>query len=168
MIPIDSGLPLSAESSSKSEGYTVHCPVCKGESQVIDTREADNSIRRRRACQACQHRFTTYERIELPKLMVIKRDGRRESFSREKLIEGIRKACEKRPVCLANMEEVVDNIERQLYDRGDAEIPAMHVGELVMDQLKQLDGIAYIRFASVYRQFTDIKSLEREVKKLTN
>lgn len=146
----------------------MHCPNCKRETQVIDTREADNSIRRRRACLTCQYRFTTYERIELPKLMVIKRDGRRESYSREKLSEGIRKACEKRPVCLANIEQVVDAIERQLYDKGEVEIPSLQVGELVMQQLKALDGIAYIRFASVYRQFADIKSLEREVKKLTN
>lgn len=146
----------------------MRCQTCKGETQVIDTREADNSIRRRRECLGCHHRFTTYERVELPKLMVIKRDGRRESFSREKLAEGIRKACEKRPVCLTNIELVVDHIERQLYDRGESEIPSLYVGELVMAQLKNIDGIAYIRFASVYRQFTDIKSLEREVKKLVN
>lgn len=146
----------------------MRCPNCKGETQVIDTREADNSIRRRRACLACQHRFTTYERLELPKLMVMKRDGRRESFSREKLREGIQKACEKRPVCLANIDQVLDSIERQLFDKGESEIPSLSIGELVMQQLKDLDGIAYIRYASVYRQFTDIKSLEREVKKLTN
>lgn len=144
----------------------MHCPNCKGESQVIDTREAENSVRRRRECLSCRHRFTTYERTEIPKLMVIKRDGRRESYSREKVVEGIRKACEKRAVCLANIEQLVDNIERELNDRGESEVPSLYVGELVMDQLKQLDGIAYIRFASVYRQFTDIKTLEREVKKL--
>jgi transcriptional repressor NrdR len=116
---------------------------------------------------ACQHRFTTYERLEIPKLMVIKRDGRRETFSREKLSEGIRKACEKRPVCLTNIESIIDNIERELNDRGESEVPSLYIGELVMKQLRALDGIAYIRFASVYRQFTDLKSLEREVKKLT-
>ncbi len=146
----------------------MHCPNCKGESQVIDSREAENSVRRRRACLNCQQRFTTYERIELPKLMVIKRDGRRESYSRDKLAEGIAKACEKRPVCIANIESVVNAIERQLYDKGEVEIPSIYVGELVMNQLKELDGIAYIRFASVYRQFTDIRSLEREVKKLSH
>lgn len=146
----------------------MRCPNCKAESQVIDTREADNSIRRRRACLHCNHRFTTYERVEIPKLMVIKRDGRRESFSREKLTEGIGKACKKRPVCLSNIESLVDKIERDLNDRGESEIPSLYIGELVMEQLKQLDGIAYIRFASVYRQFSDIKSLEREVKKLTH
>ncbi len=146
----------------------MHCPNCKGESQVIDSREVENSIRRRRTCLDCQNRFTTYERIELPKLMIIKRDGRRESFSRDKLAEGIRKACEKRPVCLANIETMVDDIEREVFDRGEAEVPSLHIGELVMHHLKLLDGIAYIRFASVYRQFTDIRSLEREVKKLTN
>lgn len=144
----------------------MRCPNCKQESQVIDTREAENSIRRRRACLDCQHRFTTYERIEIPKLMVIKRDGRRESFSRDKLGEGIRKACEKRPVCLANIEQMVDRIERELNTHGEAEVPSLFIGELVMSSLKALDGIAYIRFASVYRQFTDIRSLEREVKKL--
>lgn len=146
----------------------MRCPNCKRETQVIDTREADNSVRRRRECLHCQHRFTTYERLEVPKLMVIKRDGRRESFSREKLAEGIRKACEKRPVCLANIEAMVDIIERQLYERGESEIPTLYVGELVMEALKAMDGVAYIRFASVYRQFADIKSLEREVKKLVN
>jgi transcriptional repressor NrdR len=100
--------------------------------------------------------------------MVIKRDGRRESFSREKLGEGIRKACEKRPVCLANIEQIVDEIERELNERGESEVPSLYVGELVMSQLKALDGIAYIRFASVYRQFADLRSLEREVKKLVN
>lgn len=144
----------------------MRCPNCKNESQVIDTREAENSIRRRRECLNCQHRFTTYERTEIPKLMVIKRDGRRESFSREKLTEGIRKACEKRSVCLANIEKVIDEIERELNDHGEAEVPSLFIGELVMTRLKALDGIAYIRFASVYRQFTDIRSLEREVKKL--
>ncbi len=146
----------------------MRCPNCKAESQVIDTREAENSVRRRRECLTCQQRFTTYERVEIPKLMVIKRDGRRESYSREKLAEGIRKACEKRPVCLTNIELMVDNIERELNDRGETEVPTLYIGELVMNQLKQLDGIAYIRFASVYRQFTDIKTLEREVKKLVN
>lgn len=146
----------------------MHCPNCKGESQVIDTREAENSVRRRRSCLNCQHRFTTYERLEVPKLMIIKRDGRRESFSREKLAEGIRKACEKRPVCLANIEQMIDEIERELNERGEAEVPSLHIGELVMSHLRQVDGIAYIRFASVYRQFTDIRTLEREVKKLVN
>lgn len=146
----------------------MHCLNCKSESQVIDTREAENSVRRRRACLSCHHRFTTYERIEIPKLMIIKRDGRRESFSREKLTEGIRKACEKRPVCLANIEQILDSIERKLYERSESEIPSLYVGELVMESLKEIDGVAYIRFASVYRQFADIKSLEREVKKLTS
>ena len=146
----------------------MHCPNCKKESQVIDSREAENSIRRRRECLSCNYRFTTYERTELPKLMVIKRDGRRESFSREKLADGIKKACEKRPVCLANIEQIINDIERDLFDRGDEEIPSLYVGELVMEKLKPLDGIAYIRFASVYRQFADIKSLEREVRKLVN
>ncbi len=146
----------------------MHCPQCKHESQVIDSRDADNSVRRRRECLDCQHRFTTYERLEVPKLMVIKRDGRRESFSLEKLREGISKACEKRPVCLANIEQMITSIERELNERGETEVPSLYVGELVMERLKALDGIAYIRFASVYRQFTDIKSLEREVRKLVN
>lgn len=146
----------------------MRCPNCKGETQVIDSREADNSIRRRRECLVCQCRFTTYERPEVPKLAVIKRDGRRESFQREKLAAGIRKACEKRPVCLANIEQFVDEIERELHDRGELEIPSLSIGETVMNHLKQLDGIAYIRFASVYRQFTDIKSFEYEVKKLSS
>lgn len=146
----------------------MRCPNCKNESQVIDTREAENSIRRRRECLDCQNRFTTYERVELPKLAVIKRDGRRESFSREKIKSGIRKACEKRPICLANIETVVDEVERQLYEKGQEEIPSLYIGELVMDQLRRIDSIAYIRFASVYRQFTDIKSLEKEIKKLAS
>lgn len=144
----------------------MRCPNCKRESQVIDTREAENSVRRRRECLSCHVRFTTYERTELPRLMVIKRDGRKEGYSRDKLMEGIHKACEKRPVCLANIEAITDRIERRLYDRGEIEIPSLYVGELVMEELKTTDGVAYIRFASVYRQFADIKSLEREVKKL--
>ncbi len=146
----------------------MQCPNCKGQSQVVDSREAENSIRRRRECLGCEQRFTTYERIEIPKLMVIKRDGRRELFTREKVGEGIRKACEKRPVCLSNIEDLIDEIERELNDRGESEVPSLFIGELVMKHLKKLDGIAYIRFASVYRQFTDIRALEREVKKLVN
>lgn len=157
---------LSSGEDGADERPIMRCPNCKSESQVIDTREADNSIRRRRVCLSCRQRFTTYERTEIPKLMVIKRDGRRESFAREKLRAGIQRACEKRPVCLANIEDVIDEIERQLNERGETEVPTLYVGELVMKQLKELDGIAYIRFASVYRQFTDIKTLEREVKKL--
>lgn len=146
----------------------MRCPSCDQATQVIDSRESDNNIRRRRECLSCQARFTTYERIEMPKISVIKRDGRREPFSRDKLTEGLRKACEKRPICLTNLEAIVFNIEQRLNQAGHSEVQSVEIGEMVMQALQTLDGVAYIRFASVYRQFTDIQSLQAAVSDLTN
>ena len=140
------------------------CPFCgSSDSRVIDTREVGEGIRRRRECQACHERFTTYERVARVNLLVIKRDGRREPFDRDKLSEGIRIACAKRPIASERIEEVIDAIEAGLYRLGKAEVPSRVVGEMVMDRLRELDGVAYVRFASVYRSFADLQTLKREV-----
>lgn len=143
------------------------CPKCKkNETKVIDSREDEKSIRRRRECLNCQNRFTTYEYIEIPDLLVIKKNGDRESFKREKIIEGLKKACEKRPVCLASLEKIADEIEQNIYNSGNEEIPSRLIGEMVMEALKKTDQVAYIRFASVYRSFKDLESFEKELKKI--
>ncbi|MDQ6779975.1 MAG: transcriptional regulator NrdR [Candidatus Eremiobacteraeota bacterium] len=143
------------------------CPVCRaGDTRVIDSRDDANAVRRRRECMACKHRFTTFERAEAARLFVVKKDGRREAYNREKVLSGIRKACEKRPISEAAMDEVADEIERELYARGDNEVPSPMLGELVMAALRQLDKIAYIRFASVYRSFTDLNSFQEELAQL--
>lgn len=126
------------------------------------------SIRRRRQCLRCNYRFTTYERIEAAKMSVVKKDGRRELFSRDKVSSGIYRACEKRPVAVALIEEIVDQIERDIRARGEAEVPTTAVGELVMEKLAAVDDVAYVRFASVYRSFTDLASFEAELTKLRN
>lgn len=144
------------------------CPHClSSDIRVIDSRDVENepSIRRRRECAACAHRFTTYERIEVRQLWVIKKDQRREQFDREKLARGIWRACEKRPVAEADIEKVILATESHLRERGETEIPVEIVGEVVMEQMKHLDDIAYIRFASVYRQFADLGELQKEVRK---
>src|SRR5215472_4569250 len=142
------------------------CPVCRsGDTRVVDSRDDENAVRRRRECQACKHRFTTYERAEAPRLFVVKKDGRREPYNREKVLGGIRKACEKRPVSDAQMQEVADVIERELGMRGESEVPSSAVGELVMAALRKLDKVAYIRFASVYREF-DLQSFQQELAQL--
>lgn len=122
-------------------------------------------MRRRRECQSCRHRFTTYERIESGRVFIVKKDGRREPYNREKVLGGLRKACEKRPVSDASMQQVADKIERDLYARGESEIPSSAVGELLMESLRRLDKVAYIRFASVYREF-DLQSFQRELSQL--
>lgn len=142
------------------------CPVCRrGDNRVVDSRDDDIAVRRRRECLACRHRFTTYERIESGRLFVVKKDGRREPFNREKILGGLRKACEKRPVADAAMQEVVDRIERDLAARGESEVPSSVVGELLMEALRSLDKVAYIRFASVYREF-DLQSFQQELSQL--
>jgi transcriptional repressor NrdR len=133
------------------------------DSKVIDSRDVNETIRRRRQCLGCGLRFTTYERIQTTNLIIIKKDKRREEFNREKLTTGIRKACEKRPLPTGAIEKLVDEVENALHSLGKAEIPTSTVGEIVMEKLKELDHIAYIRFASVYRDFADITSLKREV-----
>lgn len=145
------------------------CPFCSyEESKVIDSRPTDEGerIRRRRECLKCQKRFTTYEIIESLPIVVIKKDKSREVFNRDKLINGMLKACEKRPVSINNIERAVDEIETVLQNSLDREVTSDHIGELVMDKLKELDEVAYVRFASVYRQFKDISTFMDELNKL--
>ncbi len=145
----------------------MNCPYCNySDSKVIDSRDVDEGIRRRRQCLSCNARFTTYERIQPASLFIIKKDQRREEYSREKLLTGIRKACEKRPLPTGTVEKMVDEIEAELYHLGKSEVPSTHIGDLVMEKLKALDNIAYIRFASVYRDFADIKELKEAVDNL--
>lgn len=145
------------------------CPVCgHPNSRVLESRDVDEggSIRRRRECLNCQHRFTTYERLEVPNLMIVKKDGNREMFDREKLARGIYKAFEKRPVPVETIEEVIGKIEQQARALDKAELQSTKLGEIVMQELLATDDVAYVRFASVYRSFADIKSFERELDKL--
>ena len=145
----------------------MNCPYCGGqESRVIDSRGLDKVVRRRRKCLACGARFTTYERIQPHDIFVIKKDGRREEFSRDKLSSGIRKACEKRPLPTGAIDKFMDSIEADLYKVGKNEIYSSYIGDLVIEGLKKLDHIAYIRFASVYREFADIGDLKQEVDSL--
>ena len=147
------------------------CPFCGyRESKVIDSRPAEEgaTIRRRRECLACQKRFTTYEIMERLPLVVIKRDGSRESFDRVKLINGMVRACEKRPVPLARLEQIADEIEQELQSNLEREISTVEVGEMVMARLKDVDEVAYVRFASVYRSFKDINTFMEELTKLLN
>lgn len=123
-------------------------------------------MRRRRECLACKHRFTTYERMEAPRLYVVKKDGRREQYNREKVLVGLQRACEKRPVAEKQLEEIVAGLERQLFSRGESEVPTAMVGEKLMEALKALDKVAYIRFASVYRSFDDIGKFQDELAQL--
>lgn len=147
----------------------MNCPYCgHQDSKVIDSRDVNEGIRRRRQCLSCASRFTTYERLQSASLFVIKKDERREEFNRDKLLSGIRKACEKRPLPTGAIDKLVDDIEAELYQLGKAEIPASIVGDMVMERLKTLDHIAYIRFASVYREFTDITTLKQVVDTLVN
>jgi transcriptional repressor NrdR len=144
----------------------VKCQHCHStNNKVIESRDvADNeAVRRRRECLNCGHRFTTYERIERPNLTVVKRDGTREMFSREKLLAGLARACEKTPVTNQQLESFVAQIERELYSRGEAEVPSTDIGEMVMQGLPKLSEVAYVRFASVYRHFKDITGFEKEL-----
>ena len=145
------------------------CPYCSyPESKVVDSRPADEgaSIRRRRECLACHKRFTTYETMESLPLMVVKKDGSRQSFDRNKVLGGLIRACEKRPVPYHALEELVGEIEQVLQNQMDREVPSAQIGELVMERLKKLDEVAYVRFASVYRQFKDINTFMHELNKL--
>jgi transcriptional repressor NrdR len=145
----------------------MNCPYCSySDSKVIDSRDVNDGIRRRRQCLNCNSRFTTYERLQPASLFIVKKDLRREEFSREKLLSGIRKACEKRPLPTGAIEKLVDEIEAELYHLGKAEISSTLIGDMVMDKLKGIDYIAYIRFASVYREFADIKALKEAVDNL--
>ena len=143
------------------------CPFCSNDnSKVIDSRDSGDSIRRRRECLRCGLRFTTYERVQTRALLVAKRDGRREEFDREKLWASVKSACAKRPLPIGSIEKIIDEIETQLSNAGRAEIPSRSIGELVMERLRDLDRVAYIRFASVYRDFRDIESFKEEVEAL--
>ena len=147
----------------------MRCPFCGDfESKVVDSRRSEegDSIRRRRECIACQKRFTTYETVESVPLVVVKKDGSRESFDRNKILNGLVKACEKRPVPLQTLENATADIEQQLLNSLSREVKSELIGELVMNALKEIDQVAYVRFASVYRQFQDIDSFMSELTKL--
>lgn len=147
------------------------CPFCDYyETRVVDSRPTDEgqAIRRRRECIRCSKRFTTYEKIEGIPLIIIKKDGNREPYDRNKVLNGILKACEKRPVPLSTIEGTVDEIERALYNSMEKEVTSQHIGEIIMNKLKNMDEVAYVRFASVYRQFKDINTFMEELKKLLN
>lgn len=145
------------------------CPFCgEDNTRVIDSRPADenNSIRRRRECDACNRRFTTYEKVESIPLIVIKKDKIRESYDRSKIASGILKSCHKRPVSADQIEQCLDNIETKIFNLEDKEIESTVIGEIVMDEIKNLDPVAYVRFASVYREFKDVNTFMDELKKI--
>lgn len=145
------------------------CRFCLGtESRVVDSRPTDDgsSIRRRRECLNCGRRFTTYEKIEDIPIMVVKKDGKREAYDSDKILLGVRKACEKRPVSAADQSKLVDEVEREVFNTLEQEVTSTYIGELVMKHLKDLDEVAYVRFASVYRQFKDINTFMEELKSL--
>ncbi len=147
------------------------CPFCgHEEDKVIDSREATDgaAIRRRRECLKCKRRYTTYERLEESPLLVVKRDGRREPFDRKKILSGVIKACEKRPVSMEKIEELVNGLEQEIAREFDREVPAIEIGERLMRRLHELDEVAYVRFASVYRSFKDINQFMKELRELLN
>ncbi|WP_432665200.1 transcriptional regulator NrdR [Wukongibacter baidiensis] len=149
----------------------MNCPFCSHyETKVVDSRPTDEgqAIRRRRECITCKKRFTTYEKVEEIPIIIVKKDGNRQSFNRNKIINGLIRACEKRPVSMQLIEKTVDDIERQLHNSMEKEVMSESIGKMVMDALKNIDEVAYVRFASVYRQFKDINTFMEEVKKLLN
>ncbi|MGN0346335.1 MAG: transcriptional regulator NrdR [Lachnospiraceae bacterium] len=147
------------------------CPYCGFENtRVIDSRPAEdnNSIRRRRACDECDKRFTTYEKVETIPLIVIKKDNNREAYDRSKIEAGVLRACHKRPISVDEIKHLVDDVETEIFSREDKEIPSAEIGEMVMNRLKDLEAVAYVRFASVYREFKDINTFMDELKKVLN
>lgn len=147
----------------------MRCSQCQStESKVIESRDVSGgvAIRRRRECLNCQNRFTTYERIEQPQVIIVKTDGNREIFNRDKLMSGLRKACEKTPVTTAQLELLVEDVEKQLHTRGEQEVQSSVIGDLVMERLAKLNEVAYVRFASVYRRFKDISGFESELSRM--
>lgn len=143
------------------------CPFCGfTDSKVVDSRPADDAIRRRRECLACQKRFTTYETIERLPLVVVKRDGSRQSFDKVKVLNGMIRACEKRPVPIQELEKIANDVEQQLQEAFEREISTTDIGEMIMERLKTLDEVSYVRFASVYRSFKDISTFMDELAKL--
>ncbi len=144
----------------------MRCPFCDHkEDKVVDSRASREGIviRRRRECIGCRRRYTTYERVEEVLPVVVKKDGRREPFDRIKILQGLKKACEKRPVALSTLEEIVDRVEKKLQEMGEAEVPSRIIGEEVMAQLHRIDQVAYVRFASVYREFKDVNQFMDEL-----
>ena len=151
------------------EGENMKCPYCSFfESKVVDSRPTDEgqAIRRRRECIKCGKRFTTYEKVDQVPIMVVKKNGNRESYDRNKILNGIIKSCEKRPVSIEDIEDIVDEIEVELSNSLEKEITSVYIGEMVMNKLKDVDEVAYVRFASVYRQFKDLNTFMNELKKL--
>lgn len=147
----------------------MRCPYCNfSDQKVVDSRDSKegNEIRRRRECLKCKRRFTTYERLEDTLPAIIKKDGRREPFHREKILQGLRTACKKRPVSANRLEKIADKVEQALQERGDKEVPSALIGEMIMRELHALDEVAYVRFASVYRQFRDIEEFMKEISAL--
>ena len=147
----------------------MNCPFCRhDDTRVLDSRPTEEgvAIRRRRECTMCERRFTTYERVEEPPLLVVKKDGRREAFDRQKILRGMITACEKRPVALAQLEGLASSVERRVRDQGIDEVPSHWVGEQVMDLLAVLDTVAYVRFASVYRDFTDLRGFKELLERM--
>ena len=145
------------------------CPFCgETDSKVIDSRPAEDgsSIRRRRQCNGCKKRFTTYEKVETIPLIVIKKDNNREPYDRQKIVSGILRSCHKRPISADQINRLVDEIETEIFNREDREIPEQEIGEIVMSRLKDLDAVAYVRFASVYREFKDVNTFMDEIKKI--
>ena len=144
------------------------CPYCgKENTRVIDSRPTDDSsIRRRRQCDECGKRFTTYEKVETLPLIVVKKDNNREPYDREKIVAGIVRSCHKRPISMTQINDMVDDIEGQIFSMGEKEIPTTTIGSIVMDKLKDLDEVAYVRFASVYREFKDVNTFMDEIKKI--
>lgn len=145
------------------------CPFCSSENtRVIDSRPADgnNSIRRRRMCDECGKRFTTYEKVETIPLIVIKKDNNREQYDRSKIEAGVLRACHKRPISANDINKLIDEVETEIFAREEKEIPSDEIGEIVMDKIKDLDDVAYVRFASVYREFKDVNTFMSELKKM--
>ena len=149
----------------------MRCPKCNfDETKVLDSRQTDDGfkIRRRRECTSCGQRFTTYEKIEEMQLLVIKRNGNRQGYNRDKIINGLIRACEKRPISLNQLENIDENVEKQLYNNFQTEVSTEQFGEIVMNELKNLDDVAYVRFASVYKKFKDINTFMEELKRILN
>ncbi len=145
------------------------CPYCSSENtRVIDSRPADdnNSIRRRRLCDECGKRFTTYEKVETIPLIIVKKDNNREPYDRSKIEGGVLRACHKLPISVSQMNQLIDDVETEIFNREEKEIPSIVIGELIMDKLKDLNAVAYVRFASVYREFKDVETFMNELKKM--
>lgn len=149
----------------------MRCPFCnRDNTRVVDSRpvEESNAIRRRRLCDACGRRFTTYERVDTIPLIVIKKDQNREQYDRQKIESGVLRACHKRPIALQEIKDLVDSVENEIFNMEEKEIPSSVIGELVMNRLKDLDAVAYVRFASIYREFKDVNTFMDELKKMLN